>query len=167
MTGPVPGGANLPYDLALIPCTKRKNPESSGRDMSAAQLYGVSQRFAVMMRHACQRAPRIVIMSALHGLISPETPIRYYDAYLPELSEPELRALRKRVEAQSALLPDGVRVLSYLSNTYHAFLAEVAARKKWNVRRPHAGLDMFAQSKVLHLEVAFSGRLPDRRGARS
>lgn len=160
-------GCNLSYDLALLPCTKRKNPASGGTDMSAALVYGASHRFAMMLRHAHQRAPRVIIMSALHGLIGPDTPIRYYDAYLPALSEHELTALRNRVEEQSAGLPDRVRVLSYLPNPYHAFLAQVAARKQWNVRRPHAGLDMFAQYRVLSLEVAFSGRMPDRRGTKS
>lgn len=160
----------LPFNLALIPCTDRKDSRAGGVPMRAAHLYSASPRFQLMYRHAMQRASRIVIMSALYGLINPDDEVRYYNAYLPTLSQQDREALRDKVRNQTkalALQGEALRVLSYLPQAYHDFLVDAGGeplRAGWNMRRPYAGLDMFAQAQVLRLEVAYYGKLPDRRG---
>lgn len=158
------------FDLALIPCTDRKDAQAGGVPMRAVYIYGASPRFQLMLRHAMQRAPRIVIMSAHYGLISPDEQVRYYNAYLPSLSVDDREQLRLRLQVQIASLAlqgRRQRVLSYLPQAYHDFLTEAGGdvlRQAWDMRRPFAGLDMFAQAQVLKLEVAYFGKLPDRRG---
>lgn len=150
-----------PYDLAIIPCTSGKNPEG----LTAATLYKGGP-FSLMMRHANQRCEAVVIMSAKYGLLRPSDPVRYYDAYLPELNAQERAELIQRirdipwVEAYKAK-----RICSYLPEAYFQCLAEAkpALCASIAMRRPYRSLPMLTLYKVLSNEIKQYGKSPARR----
>ena len=135
------------WELAIIPCTKSKNPQAT----IARSLYK-SSGFTLMMQHAMQRADRILIMSAFYGLLSLEDEVAYYDAYLPDLSEVQRRALLTRLRAHTEGLKE-TKILSYLPNAYYATL--VAARPPLAniIDRPYKSLSMMKLFAVLKAEI--------------
>jgi hypothetical protein len=136
-----------PWPLAIIPCTSSKNPTAT----VARSLYR-STGFALMMQHAQQRAERILIMSAFYGLLELDSPVRYYDAYLPGLARGEREALMAKLRVQAEALPPQ-RILSYLPYAYHKALLEARPVLADLMVRPYA-LPMFAQFKLLKQEIA-------------
>lgn len=156
---------DLRYDLALIPCSSKKNPTAS----TAQTLYS-SGLFKLMMQHAVLRADRILILSAKYGLLAPEDAVSYYDTYLPDLDRKGREELAKRVQLQllfPATAGEGPqRVLSYLSKAYNDFLTQDVAPgfiEHWRMRRPFAGLSMFKLTEALSLEIRYFNVYPSRR----
>lgn len=142
------------YDLALIPCSKKKSPVG----ITPATLYK-SAAFSLMLRHAQQRCKQVLIMSARHGLLRLQDRVAPYDAYLPDLTL-EQRALLA-VEVKAKLLeyevisipPD--RVLSYLPLAYFEFLASIDIARDWarEIHRPYKSLGLLTGMKVLSDEL--------------
>lgn len=145
------------WDAALIPCTKTKNPLAT----TAGSLYK-SAGFTLMVKHAQQRTGRIVIMSALHGLIRPEDRITVYDAYLPTLSREERAALLRKLRHQADALR-GLKILSYLPKAYHEALLEAAPGLAGSLSRPYKNLGLMALFGVLGREIKNYGKEPSRR----
>lgn len=145
------------WDAALIPCTKTKNPLAT----TAGSLYK-SAGFTLMVKHAQQRAGRIIIMSALHGLIRPEDRVTMYDSYLPTLSRDERAQLLRKLREQSERLI-GLRILSYLPKAYHEALLEAAPGLAGNLHRPYKNLGLMALFGVLSREIKNYGKEPSRR----
>jgi hypothetical protein len=136
------------YDIALIPCTKRKNPIG----ITPPTLY-IGGPFSLMMNHARQRCDRIVIMSAHFGLLAMTDRVHNYEAYLPGLDEAARRMLALEIVRRQDLL-DGGSICSYLPKAYYDFLVsvtspELAAR----IRRPYRNLPMLSLYKVLSNEI--------------
>jgi hypothetical protein len=147
------------YDLALIPCTSRKNITG----MTARSLY-MGGPFATMMRHAQQRADRILILSAKFGLLELDAPVSYYDAYLPDLS-PQMRErlivrLRGQLQAYSqAHKPwEQTRTLSYLPLAYYEAVAEASRSVAETFCRPYRKLPMIRCTAVLSAEIVTYGK---------
>lgn len=154
---------DLRFDLAIVPCTAKKNPH--GR--TARSLYA-GNMFNIMMKHAQQRADKIVIMSAKYGLIDLDAEVSWYNTYLPDLKKEERAALANNIELALLFYPARPRVLSYLPNAYHEFLRggkDVGAglTETWNYRRPYAHLNMFQLMTVLANEIRFFDVHPSRR----
>lgn len=112
-----------------------------------------------MMKHAQQRADRIVIMSARYGLIAPEDEVDWYDAYLPALTIEQKILLARKIARQLKLLvielPQAAKVLSYLPAAYDAFLQQIELPDGWSYLRPFSKLPMMTAWKVLSNEIKF------------
>lgn len=147
------------WDLALVPCTRGKNPTG----VNAATLYR-GGTYSLIMRHATQRARRVMIMSAKHGLVDLDTPMRYYDAFITTISTQERLELIARVRRQAEPLR-GLRTLSYLWIPYHQVIMEADVDFGVSCRRPYKGLPTFPATlqKILTREVASYGTNPARR----
>jgi len=147
------------WDVALIPCTRGKNPVG----VSAATLYR-GGTFSLIMRHAAQRTDRVLIVSALHGIIPLDFPMRYYDRFLLNLSDAERSKLIETVRPQMEPLR-GLRVLSYLWIPYHQVLFEANAQIAQGFWRPYLGLPTFPATlqKTLTREVSNYGQITSRR----
>lgn len=131
-----------PFRLALLPCTKTKNPHG----LTAQTLYS-GGAFSLMMRHAQQRADRIMILSAKYGLLDLADPVEPYEQWLPDLKPEERQRLARLVEFQllALQLEEPVLVISYLPKAYHEFFRGVNGdgvspgyTKAWIYRRPFA-----------------------------
>jgi len=117
-----------------------------------------------MMRHAQQRCDKILIMSAKYGLLEMDSPVSYYDAYLPTLTEAERARLVEQLRCQ--IVPGwdcSSRVLSYLPKAYYEFLAEVKPALASKLHRPYRKLPMLTLYKILSNEVTHYGIHPARR----
>lgn len=155
------------YDVALIPCTAKKNPEG----LTPLTLYRGSV-FSTTMRHAQQRAATIIIMSAKYGLLHLSDPVRYYDTYIGDLTPDQRKALVYRIQNKpfvELLLPakerpdDQPRILSYLPAAYWEVFAEALPGFAKNVRRPYKSLPMLKLISVLSNEIKNYGKNPGRR----
>lgn len=149
------------WDIALIPCTKSKNPQAT----TARMLYK-SAGFTLMMKHAAQRTDRILIMSAKYALLELSDQVANYDAYLPTLSRSERQALLDRIwdQTRQRQLITGKRVLSYLPKAYHDALVEVGAiSEAKHYARPYKNLNMMALFATLKRETENYGKKPSRR----
>lgn len=145
------------FQLALIPCTAKKNAIG----MTPLTLYKGGP-FALMMKHAQQRADTILIMSAKYGLLHLSDPVRYYDAYVPNLSQVERVALIERIKKQAQDL-GSLSTLSYLPRAYFEVLAEAAPEWSKTIRRPYKTLPSLTLFKVLSNEIKSYGVTPSRR----
>ena len=145
------------WHVGLIPCTNGKNPAG----LTPATLYR-GGTFSLMMKHASQRCDEIIIMSARYGLLRLSDPVRWYDAYLPNLSPEERAELIVKLQGQAAML-EGRRILSYLTHAYAACFEEALPSIK--ARRPYAGLPHMPAifQLVLTNEVRNYGTNPARR----
>lgn len=149
------------YDFGLIPCTSGKRPDG----LTPLTLYKGGP-FSLMMRHAQQRCGEILIMSAKYGLLGLQDPVRYYDAYLPDLTEAERAALAWRIKSSEKLLgasAPGTRILSYLPRAYHEFLAGAKPEIVGALKRPYANLPSLSLYAVLSHEIKNYGTHPARR----
>lgn len=92
------GGAELPHrDLVLVGCVKSKRDEGA----PAKDLY-TSDYFVKMRTYAEATGLPWFILSAEHGLISPEEWLEPYERYLPDTSRDYRRAWGQKVAAQLA-----------------------------------------------------------------
>lgn len=116
------------------------------------------------MTHAHQRADRIMIMSAKHGLVDLDTPMRYYDAFITSISTQERLELIAKVRKQVEPLI-GLRTISYLWIPYHEVIVEASPHFAGSLRRPYQGLPTMPATlqKILSREVANYGSCPSRR----
>ena len=141
------------YDLALIPCTKMKNPMG----VTPVSLYR-SSPFSITMRHAQQRCGRVLIMSAKYGLLDLTDRVAYYDWFIATLTEEQrvamLAELQVSIEAKRILNYEPPRVLSYLPALYFQTLAELTGWQ-WamTVHRPYKTLPSLTMMKVLANET--------------
>lgn len=143
------------YQLALIPCTKAKNPVG----ITPLTLYR-STPFSLMVRHAQQRCESVLIMSAKYGLLRLNDRIAFYEAYLPALNEQQQTALRDelryKIREHRILQIPGAQVLSYLPRAYFEFLASTDLTSTWapSIHRPYKNLPSLTLMKVLSHEIA-------------
>ena len=149
------------YSLALIPCTKTKNPAG----VTARTLYrgGI---FSLMLRHAMQRCDRVLIMSALHGLVELDAPIGPYDAFLLALSPYDRALLARKMKPQVDALIEEPRILSYLYIPYFNFFRDLAPKAVVDAtHRPYKGLPTAPATlqRVLSNEIRCYETHPSRR----
>jgi hypothetical protein len=142
------------YDLALIPCAHNKNPTG----VNPRTLYR-STVFITSLRHALQRCDRILILSSKYGLIRPDDPVSYYEAYLPTLTQQQLSTLREKLFLQWGIhqlerVPPS-RVLCYLSKSYYEILATTTHFSTWSLGllRPYKTLGNVQLIKALCHEI--------------
>lgn len=154
-----------PYELAILPCTKAKNPQGT----TARTLYtgGV---FPLMMRHAQQRADKILILSGKYGLIELDHHVSWYEAWLPELDPEARKALAREVQLQLLFYSPKPPVISYLPRAYHDFFrgvngdgVEPGFTADWIYRRPFAKVAFTRYFVTFYNEIKSYGISPHRR----
>ena len=140
--------------ILLVACGKEKM--SPGRAWPARDLY-IGSGYTDASRYALrelaeERADHWMILSGLHGLVSPDQEIERYERYLPGLPVGERRSWRALVLRQlhgwlpevglGARLVDGVRTYPPIALEYHAASAYVVrgGPPSWTVVEPLAGL---------------------------
>lgn len=147
------------YNLALIPCSERKNPVGS----TARSLYR-GAGFSLMMRHAAQNSERILILSARHGLLSPEDEVHWYNTYLPNLNQTEKSRLVLKIKQQLVNYPwSQGTIISYLPEAYYRLMEEVDPLFASKIARPYKGVRLLSLYKTLALELDNYGKNPARR----
>ncbi len=148
------------YELGIIPCTASKNPAG----LTPLTLYKGGP-FSLMMRHATQRCDRVLIMSAKYGLLDLNDPVRWYEAYLPTLDDPQKAELRARIQQQkiTTACTSVFGAISYLPKAYWDFLSSAKPALCADTHRPYKSLPMLTLFKVLSNEVANYGIIPARR----
>lgn len=149
------------WHVGLVACSASKRPGG----LTPLTLYKGAP-FSITMQHACQRCDRVLIMSAKYGLLDLHDPVQYYDTYLGDLDAAERLALQRRIYDSSKLhyLPDGVRILSYLPEAYHALLVEALPHlASVRVRRPYAHIRSLTMMAILSKEIRNYGKEPSRR----
>lgn len=90
-------------NIALIACSKSKNPEARQHPVAACDLY-TGAMFRKSLRYAKDvlRADRIFILSAKYGLVEPEERLPYYDQTLCTAKVAEKRRWADMVITQMA-----------------------------------------------------------------
>jgi hypothetical protein len=145
--------------VGLISCGKRKlDRPAPARDLYTGRLFQLARQFAE--RH-CERW---YILSAKHGLVSPETVLEPYDLCLNDLSVRDVRAWAKRVYEQLApdltedtrvLIHGGRHPLTVTALAGNAYLRWLVPLFGWSLWRPLLGLGIGQQ--LLWLKTALEG----------
>ena len=84
-----------PADIMLVGCVKSKRPHGA-----AAQDLYTSDYFSKMRAYAESTGRPWFVLSAKHGLVSPDEWLEPYDCHLPDMSRDYRRAWGLRVSAQ-------------------------------------------------------------------
>jgi len=122
--------------FALVACVAKKN----SRPMPARDLY-ISVWFHKAAAYAVREADEWYILSAKHGLISPDTVIRPYDETLKGMSATARRDWATRVmEALMQRLDPGDTVIILAGQDYRAGLIEPLRQMGCTVLVPMEGL---------------------------
>ena len=124
--------------LYLIACSGAK----LGHAAPAAQLY-TGQAFKLAMQAAERAGADVVILSALHGAVSPTRQLQPYNRALTDMSTHQRRVWAAMTEQQ--LQQHKGRAITVLAGKHYA-----AAVESWpNVSRPLAGLGIGQQLAAL------------------
>lgn len=124
--------------LYLIACSGAK----LGRIAPAAELY-TGQAFRLAMAAAERAGADVIILSALHGAVSPTRQLQPYNRALTDMSTHQRRAWAAMTEQQ--LQQHKGRAITVLAGKHYA-----AAVESWpNVSRPLAGLGIGQQLAAL------------------
>jgi cytoplasmic iron level regulating protein YaaA (DUF328/UPF0246 family) len=136
--------------VALVSCVSEKNNQA----LPARELY-CSDWFIKASRYAMQISDEWYILSAKHGLLSPNKVIDPYNQTLKSMSSKSRRAWAKKVygELQKILNP-GDQVVFLAGETYREHLSDMARKMGCNVNIPMEGLRIGEQLKWLkeHLQ---------------
>jgi len=124
--------------LFLIACSGAK----LDRTAPAAQLY-TGQAFRLAMRAADKAGADVIILSALHGAVSPSRQLQPYDRALTDMSKHQ-RAIWAAMTAQQLQQHKG-RPVTVLAGKNYAAAVDTFP----NVSRPLAGLGIGQQLHTL------------------
>jgi hypothetical protein len=128
--------------VALVGCGKQKLQVRS----KAHEMY-VGQLFKLSFAHAKKNADDVLIISALHGLLSPYEEIDYYDLSLNKLLKSEREDWANKVvdELFMAYPLTRLRIVFYAGLTYIQPILESAYSQEgyWDIENPMEGLDLF------------------------
>lgn len=149
--------------VGLVACSAAKHDTAR----PAGQLYR-SPLFTKSARYVTGHADRWYILSALHGLLSPDDVIAPYDVRLGVNSDPvSVWARRTAGQLEQALrdVPAEVRLLVLAGATYRTVLEHLP--HAWQVEIPLAGLGIGQQLSWLtrKLDTSHESRVASARGA--
>ncbi len=131
--------------IGLISCTKTKDPRSKFAAMPAYQVYTPSQLFRAAVAHMQRQDAGYYILSALHGLLPYEQPIKHYEETLNGRSKALLRAWAERVVSQMSglsLLGKGHVWEIHAGSDYSTELVRLLKKRGELVEQPVKGLSI-------------------------
>lgn len=124
--------------IALISCVKSKLPTAA----PARDLY-TSSLFQKMRAYAEANADRWYILSAEHGLLSPDTVIEPYERTLNRMRQHDRLKWAGRVQEQLVnVLPKECEVLIIAGRRYHENISPFLRERGYKVLLPFEGLSM-------------------------
>lgn len=136
--------------IALIACVKTK----LGHPAPAKDLY-TSQLFTGCRAYAEQHADRFLILSALHGVIDPDTVVEPYNVTLSGSRKTVQRTWAKMVAGQLAtILQPGDELIVLAGLDYRAELLPMITHLVASVTVPLAGLEIGQQLAFLKAAAA-------------
>lgn len=146
-----------PQTIVLVSCGARKaKAPAPARELYASTLFKKTLAFAE------GRADAVFILSAKHGLISPEQVIAPYNFKLTELKGKERGAWAGRVLFElRERVPKGSRVIILAGRTYRNPLEGMLVMEGFNVEVPARGKNIFELMSFLTPQ----GKETERRAA--
>jgi hypothetical protein len=131
--------------VALVSCVKKKRPTSA----PAGELY-TSPLFAGLRRYALTHADRWYILSAEHGLLSPDTVIASYEKTLNKMLKADRVVWAHRVQEQlKATLPERAEVILLAGARYREGIEDWLRERGYPVSVPLDGLSLGRQLQRL------------------
>lgn len=138
--------------IALISCVKTKQDTPA----LAGELY-ISPLFRYLRAYARQHAKEWYILSAEHGLLSPETVISPYERTLNQMRIAERRIWADSVcRSLAEQLPHGAEILMLAGERYRENLLPWLAARGHAVEVPLAGKPLGHQLSWLRAQVGRS-----------
>ena len=135
--------------IALVACVSRKNH----MPMPARDLY-ISDWFRKASAYAMRVADEWYILSAKHGLITPDTVIEPYDKTLNSMPAAARRAWAKRVLKDLVrVLHPGDHVVILAGERYRENLVDSIQRMGCSVAVPMQGLGFYKQLSWLKQQL--------------
>ena len=133
-----PVNSSRPGILYLVSCTKSKHSTA----MEARDLYTASTRFSNSRCIVESTGKPWFILSAKHGLLSPEKHIKPYDKAMSQLSESERQQWAQDVISALDQFLDGVdRVCFLTEKDYYELLLDPLKERGIATKTPLANLD--------------------------
>lgn len=128
----------MSYRIALISCVKSKLPTAA----PARDLY-TSSLFQKMRAYAEANADRWYILSAEHGLLSPDTVIEPYERTVNRMPQQDRLNWAARVRDQLMhVLPKECEVIIIAGRRYHENISPFLIEHGFKVSLPFDGLSM-------------------------
>jgi cytoplasmic iron level regulating protein YaaA (DUF328/UPF0246 family) len=144
ITGQKRGGAGCETVVVLVSCAARK----AAGALPAKDLY-ISDLFQKSRAYAEKTGEEWFILSALYGLVEPETVIEAYDRTLNQMRRPEREAWATRVAGQiTDLVPKQSRLVFLAGENYRRELV-CLLDKHYQIEIPMHGLRVGEQLKFL------------------
>ena len=131
--------------IYVVSCVSKKGEHAcAARDLYVSDWFGKARRFA-----EASGCPWY-ILSAKHGLVSPDTEIERYEQTLTTMRVAERRAWGERVAAQLAEdVPDVSKVVFLAGAKYREFLVPLLAGRGVEVSVPMKGMRIGKQLQWL------------------
>jgi hypothetical protein len=131
--------------VALIGCVKSKRATAT----AAGNLY-ISPLFVGLRSYAIANADSWFVLSAKHGLLSPETVVEPYERTLNTMSQADRRVWAEKVQGQLATaVPAGATVIMLAGARYRSALVDSLRSRGLTVLAPFAGLPLGKQLQRL------------------
>lgn len=148
-------GSGIPRNVALVSCGKAKLRTSE--KVQAHELY-VGNPFRLSFQYAQATADDVLILSALHGLLSPYERIAPYEFSMAQMLISDQREWGLRVvHALKALYPvKHLRLTFYSGQQYiRPILGAITDqdRQYWTLTNPLQGLDLFQRNQWLRRQL--------------
>lgn len=140
----------------LVSCVAQKRPfAAEAQDLYTSPWFRKARQYVV--RSGCPW----FILSAEHGLVSPEQVLEPYDKTLNTMKVAERRAWARRVQVQMAIeLPDAIEVVILAGAKYRGYLESWLRSRYSTVSVPMRGLRIGEQLRWLsENEPSFCGTI--------
>lgn len=143
------------HTVCLVACTSRK-----GDHPAAAEFIYKSPLFSAARNYAEERADQWFILSAKHGLLSPDDVIEPYNESLLKKSDSERQEWAERVHRElSTRIPAGGRIIFLAGSAYRSHLAPKLEAEGRATSAPMSALGIGSQVAWLQKVASESTRL--------
>jgi hypothetical protein len=144
---------NRPLHVVLVSCGKAK----AATPRRASLLY-TSALSVLSMRYASAVADELFILSALHGLVAPDTVLTPYGRSLKDMRRHERGDWGLRIAGKLAARYEGLPVrLTFLAGAEYVSWIRRHLPLYWQVREPLAGLGLGRRMQWLSTELQALG----------
>lgn len=149
------GAEASPHTVCLVACTSRK-----GEHPAKAELIYKSPLFSAARNYAEKRANQWFILSAKHGLLSPDDVIEPYNESLLNKSDSQRQEWAEHVhQALLARIPAGGRVIFLAGSAYRSHLAPKLEAEGRETAAPMSALGIGSQVAWLQKVASEATRL--------
>lgn len=134
-----------PQTIVLVACAKKKATEPRpARDLYTSTLFRKARNFAA------SQGDNWFILSALHGLVSPDEILAPYEFKLTKLSKREREQWAGRVYSHlRSIAPSGSTIIILAGKLYRDGLEGLLVKDGYKVEVPMRGMGLFEMIKFL------------------